>query len=572
MRTEIINKLYEILNDIVERTNNGEKSFDIALTLDNDPYAGGKFALAMSYLIENDPKLISKWKEAWDYIAILPCTNWGKHYFLQALWSLHNLGFLERIYEQSQLDFLRKKLCWDEIIDNKTWHLNPPFPTNFYGVAFSIARLRFLLGWESQSSSQKILNKLIEHYKKNSSNGCVDETEGKGRFDRYSILLISEICQRHIDTGLEVNSWLKNELRQAAKVVLGLINKNGVGFLWGRSIGAYGDSAFNEILTVSMQLGVLTCEEISLASEFTISCSERYLNFWYDSEEKSVNLWFYGRQTDAYRNETRLVGENISLTCQHIYTQKKWVNVHDNNVKYSILPNELNKLKFIEFKKNKYTRGLFYWKDGDRVFSLPLINGDKGYFSTSPYYPIPFSEYIITGVTQDNSPLWIPELYDIHGRILQPLVWFANCGYKKIKNGWEIDINYSNLNVMSIDGDELTEPLKDNSCSCHTKYIIEPKKITRFDEFYFELNSINKIKLQCATFPSANKTRLFDDCLEISYHDNNIKRLVINGFDNYLIEKADLFCPYGGLEQRVTGCGNLLNKKSIALSWELHYV
>ncbi|ASG63507.1 hypothetical protein CEW81_13620 [Kluyvera genomosp. 3] len=62
----------------------------------------------------------------------------------------------------------------------------------------------------------------------------------------------------------------------------------------GRSIGAYGDSAFNEILAVSARLGLLNSQEQAVASAFSQACTDRFLHFWYDDDEQSVNLWFKG--------------------------------------------------------------------------------------------------------------------------------------------------------------------------------------------------------------------------------------------------------------------------------------
>ena len=40
-------------------------------------------------------------------------------------------------------------------------------PTNYYGVAFSIARLRFLMGWEDQSGSDALLACRADHVRLN---------------------------------------------------------------------------------------------------------------------------------------------------------------------------------------------------------------------------------------------------------------------------------------------------------------------------------------------------------------------------------------------------------------------
>ncbi|HCT7629027.1 TPA: hypothetical protein OT818_000011 [Citrobacter koseri] len=568
LRENIIDKLYDVLDSVVNRTINKEQSFGVVLTLDDDPYASGKFALALSFLIERFPARADQWSGVWHELVKAPSENWGKYYFLQALWKLHCLGLLNTIFSDQQLQRLTEKLRWQELVDEESWKLNPPFPTNYYGVAFSIARLRFLLGWETQFASQKILQQLVEHYRTHSQHGCVDETEGKGRFDRYSILLIAEICQRHIDTGLEICDWLKDALRQVSTLILAMLNDEGVGFLWGRSIGAYGDSAFNEILTISMRLGLLDRQECAAASRFTLACSERFLNFWYDSNEQSVNLWFYRRQTDAYRAEHRLVGENISLSCQHLCVQRAWADVSFDATPL-MLPDQT--LKFTPFCNDKYTRGLFHWYDGKRLFVLPLINGDKHYFATSPYFPVPFSAGLITGVAQGHAPLWVPGLVDSRGCILRPLVWFGDCGYQKTKNGWEIEINYSALNVVMENGVLLSEPKKDYSCQCRTRYFIEPSTLTRVDTFSFLKHSEMYLELQCAVFPEKMRMIHSADSLHIDYESNGIQSLELNGFEDYCVERTALCSPYGALGQQITGRRDVSGAKDVTVSWQIRY-
>jgi hypothetical protein len=51
---------------------------------------------------------------------------------------------------------------------------------------------------------------MLDHYRIYSGEyGFADETDGSGRFDRYSVLLIGEIAQRFIETGMEPTPQVK---------------------------------------------------------------------------------------------------------------------------------------------------------------------------------------------------------------------------------------------------------------------------------------------------------------------------------------------------------------------------
>jgi hypothetical protein len=85
--------------------------------------------------------------------------------------------------------------------------------------------------------------------------GFSDETAGQGRCDRYSILLAAEICERFIETGLSVAPELKALLRKSASVALNAANADGSGFTMGRSLGPYGETAMQEILSTAAYQG-----------------------------------------------------------------------------------------------------------------------------------------------------------------------------------------------------------------------------------------------------------------------------------------------------------------------------
>ena len=113
---------------------------------------------------------------------------------------------------------------------------------------------------------------MISHYKTFSAYGFSDETDGSGRFDRYSILLIGEIWQRLIETDMQVSAedeaLLKGWLRQSVDVIKLRLNPAGNGVDYGRSLSAYADTAFCEVLSAAEHMNVLTDEEKEVAYAF----------------------------------------------------------------------------------------------------------------------------------------------------------------------------------------------------------------------------------------------------------------------------------------------------------------
>ena len=166
-----------------------------------DKFLPGKIAVGLSHVLlakaKDDPSLASALR---DYRAIADLTvgmdnhTWGIYYYLSALYSLKKAGLLEQAVSPETLVQLRATLDWRTFVSQPDYELID-LPTNYFGVAFSVARLRMLLGWEDDRAGAILLDKMLKHYDSYSGvYGYSDETAGEGRFDRYSILLIAEIC------------------------------------------------------------------------------------------------------------------------------------------------------------------------------------------------------------------------------------------------------------------------------------------------------------------------------------------------------------------------------------------
>ncbi|HEX5344755.1 MAG TPA: hypothetical protein VFX55_19840, partial [Duganella sp.] len=295
-----------------------------------DKFLPGKVAAGLGHVLLNtakdDPSLERKLKEYRDIADMtvgMDNHTWGIYYYIGTLVKLKEAGLLERAVSPATLEKLRKQLDWRTFVTPQWDLIN--LPTNYYGVAFSIARLRMMMDWEDDSAGKVLLEKMLTHYKKYSGTfGFSDETDGEGRFDRYSILLIAEICERFLETGLQPTDELKGLLRKAADIALNVANEDGQGFSFGRSLGPYGETALIEILSVSAYLDVLTAEEKQYAYAFSSRIAERYMNFWYDPAMHSLDMWGKGRRTDTYRGKHRILGENFSLLHQLIYTNQTW--------------------------------------------------------------------------------------------------------------------------------------------------------------------------------------------------------------------------------------------------------
>lgn len=458
----------------------------------NDKFLPGKIAIGLSYVLLNkatdDPSLparLQEYRDIADMTVAIDNHTWGIYYYMSALYSLKKAGLLERAVSPETLARLRVQLDWRRFVTQPGFELIN-LPTNYYGVAFSIARLRMLMGWEDDSGSQVLLAKMMQHYDAYSGTyGFSDETSGDGRFDRYSILLIAEICERFLETGLPITPELKKKLRKAASVALNLINAKGQGFAFGRSLGPYGETAMLEILSVAAYLDVLTPEEKVFAYAYSARVAERYTSFWYDSAMKSVDMWGKGRRTDTYRGKNRILGENFSLLHQFIFTNTYWnqAGFKDHRVTPGLaawLDRTQPRFSFNWFARGEYDRALAIYRDKGHAFSLLMVNGGAGQHDNSPYYPLPFAHGVIAGIADSGHqvPQLLPKFTLADGSELIGAAYIKNIRSSRAGKTWLVSYQQDELDKLGA-----SAPVKDDRIALRTDYTFAPGTITRTDTY-----------------------------------------------------------------------------------------
>ncbi len=476
----------------------------------SDKFLPGKIAVGMAHLITAtdpaDPALQDR-LNAFRGLADLTLEDandtWGIYYYLSALHELQVAGLLDRAVEPATLARLRERLDWRRFVRQPDLTLID-LPNNYYGVAFSVARLRFLLGWEDASASEALLQKTLQHFRDYSGEyGFADETDGEGRFDRYSVLLVGEIAQRFIETGLTPPADVLTWLRRSVDVVMPRLNLRGEGFEYGRSIGAYGETALVEILSAAAALGVLSDEEKAMAYAFSSRVAARYVDFWLDSGTGSVNLWDHGRKTDAYRGKHRILGENLSLSHQLIHTNAIWNRLGLKDAApeagFEAWLAGLPRSTTTWFSRGEYDRLLVTYRDGDRLIGLPLINGGPTQHMNTPYFPIPFSPGLLSGAADETFPQLIPRLTLRDGSQLSPLAWFKAVEVQD--SGESTTVTY-----LQQAWDRMGEsaPVSDARANSRTIYVLEPGSISRTDDIVLAPEEAGaRIELEFPTYSTA---------------------------------------------------------------------
>jgi hypothetical protein len=476
----------------------------------SDKFLPGKIALGLvDFLIAlpaDDPRLpayLADFRKIAKLTADDANDTWGAYYYLSALNKLREAGRLKDAVDPLTMAKLRVRLDWRMFVDVDTYQLID-HPNNYYCVAFAIARLRTRMGWEDGAPAEKLYAKIAEHYDQYSGQyGFADETDGDGRFDRYSVLLAGEIAQRFIETGGKPPQQVLTWLRKSADVMLMRLDAQGRGFEYGRSIGPYGETAIIEVLTAAAVLDLLTPPEKELAYAYASRAAQRYVDFWQDPKTGSVNLWDGGRRTDDYRGKFRILGENLSLAHQYAYTSAHWARLGytgkapaaDWAKGLATLPRR----QVTWFQRGPYDRLLVSVRDGDRMISLPVINGGDSQHMHNPYFPIPFSPGMLAASPDGLAPFLTPRLTLEDGAALMPLAYFKDAKVEAKGAKTTVSWRQDELDRMGQDA-----PVADKRVSVVTTYVLEPGRITRTDVFTPAAGvKVKDIELAFARSPAA---------------------------------------------------------------------
>ena len=225
----VFSKIYA---DKTDMTVNGIKAFG-----PDSEFIGGTVANACVRIFLEEKSgderaciTLGQLKSIIEFTSCLEMKTWGILLYISALQQLDKNGLLEKVVDENRLESLKASLDWRHFVNLEDLSLIN-LPTNYYGVATEIAGLRELLGWDREAWSEKLKQKLMGHIETYSGqDGFMDETDGEGRFDSYSINAPVHICGLYLKAGLTVPEKYKQMLRTSCGILLSLANTKGNGF------------------------------------------------------------------------------------------------------------------------------------------------------------------------------------------------------------------------------------------------------------------------------------------------------------------------------------------------------
>ena len=503
-----------------------------AVTIDGVPgfsdkaqFTNGKVICEAAYVVCNllapdeKQKGIEQLKHIIEFTSRMPFETWGILYAIEGIYRLKQEGLLYQAIGESELTMLKTALDWRSFVDSGNDFALIDKPTNYYGVAFGIARYRELMEWEPTCYSNILLTHLTDHISRYSGKyGFMDETIGYGRFDRYSILIPAEISELVVSTNWQEPELIRQMLDCSAHICLHMATPLGTGFSYGRSIGAYGDSAALQILSTAAALGgIFTPDEEKLAHGYCCTLVQSLTHFWYDEEMQSINMWDKGRRTDGYRNKNRILGENLSLSMQIIGAEEQWarkgLSLKQAPEGWETLLDLQKRCHLTRFTDLPLPRSLFTFRDGLHVWSLPVISGGLEYIDRDPYLPVPRCNFLLEAVPDSSHGAWIPCIELKNGDILMP-AGFADETRITENDSHSCSVYIHQKGMLRAGIRPIQQEFQTET---DTEYHFTPGRITRTDTLQIAPDFIPQIacvRLQCELLSGQVQAYGYDLCTE----------------------------------------------------------
>jgi hypothetical protein len=201
------------------------------------------------------------------------------------------------------------------------------------------------------------------------------------------------------------------------------------------------------------------------------------------------------------------------------------------------------------------------------VLSLPLINGGPTQHMHSPYFPVPFSNGLLSGVPDGDDPLLVPRFELGDGSVLMALAYFRDV--KVESRGTRTVVRYEQSEMDRMGG---RAPQKDARLRVQTRYEFEPGSITRTDVYTAaQPLNIESLAVELATFSRQPRTA----GLATDFPEGALTEFSVEGYDRCEsqadLDDARYRTSTGAFASRVRCTRAPFTLNELTLVWRLRF-
>ncbi|MGC6423364.1 MAG: hypothetical protein ACON4O_00080 [Lentimonas sp.] len=303
--------------------------------------------------------------------------------------------------------------------------------------AFNIAKAvtRFSLGLSKKDETGRLIDRFLERIDSSSSTGYFDDStadEGKlnGSFDIYGVLsfvFIRQALQLHANLHLRDRKLpsLRTYSEKYLKLIPDLARQDGVGFAFGRSLGAYGQMHCISLTLQALRDGWVPANQRDL---YTDAVRRLFMNFfvtYLDQEHGYLVIRDSERNTVPYHTTRMANFDAARYLCQ--WARLARATGGSAAPSAPVPPRKV--ARYVSFdKSSKKEQGLFVYQDPDSglALQLPLIASSKLGKGTSDYLAFPHAPGIFDWPVATYAPIMMPEL-TFGDKVVVPSFYGKNC-------------------------------------------------------------------------------------------------------------------------------------------------
>ena len=303
--------------------------------------------------------------------------------------------------------------------------------------AFNIAKAvtRFSLGLSKKDETGRLIDRFLERIDTKSSTGYIDDAAGEearmgGAFDIYgvhSFVFIRQSLQLHANLHLRERKLpsLRSYSEKYLKLIPDLARQDGVGWAYGRSLGAYGQMHCISLVLQALRDGWVPSDQRDL---YTDTVRRLFMNFfvtYLDQEHGYLVIRDEERNTVPYHTTRMANFDAARYLCQWSRLAR---SIGGNAAPSApVAPRKI--ARYVSFdKSHRKEQGLFVYQDPDSglAIQLPLVGSNKLGKGTSDYLAFPHSPGVFDWPVDQYLPIMQPEL-TFGDKVIVPSFYGKNC-------------------------------------------------------------------------------------------------------------------------------------------------
>lgn len=283
---------------------------------------------------------------------------------------------------------------WRSLLDpvrfyNRETHQVINLPQNYFGVAARIATMDFQLGI---ISDRTYVDDILERAAQQFVSGSLysDDALPAGRYDRYSNEYARYVYEAAENVGRkDIMTALEPTLKTQMRLWWNLLQPDGYGYAWGRSLGAisYMDT---------MEIVAFDAKHPQFRPAPLTELASAYYNAWewlrhdVQPDRHLLNVFGFGRGDYNYINLQREWQQTTAFMGKAIGADLAFMPImKQENI--SAISAEIklpNVARFEYFRKGERPSGVWLVRQGAFRFTLPIVTGTQP--GISDYLPAPY--------------------------------------------------------------------------------------------------------------------------------------------------------------------------------------